>query len=107
MKDVIEGRPVYHQRDDRICAHIFIAQLALLLLRRLRHHLQQKRVPLSPNAALAAVKSIGVAELDLKGHKEVLVSRLKPHATQVLTALGITNPGPPGSTRHNKRVAVR
>jgi transposase len=106
FKDIIQGRPVYHQRDDRICAHIFIAQLALLLLRRLRHHLREKRVPLSPSAAIAAVKSIGVAELDLKGHKEVLVSRPKPHATQVLTALGITNLQPPGSTRDNKRAAV-
>jgi len=107
FKDVIEGRPVYHQRDDRICAHIFIAQLALLLLRRLRHHLQEKQVRLSPGAALAAVQSIGVAELDLKGHKEVLVSRAKPYATQVLTALGITDPKPPGSTRHNRRFAGR
>jgi transposase len=107
LKDVIQGRPIYHQRDDRICAHIFIAQLALLLLRRLRHHLREKRVPLSPSDAIAAVKSIGVAELDLKGRKELLVSRPKPHARQVLTALGITDLKPPGSTRHNKRAAAR
>lgn len=106
FKDVIQGRPVYHQRDDRICAHLFIAQLALLLLRRLRHHLREKQVPLSPSDALAAVKSIGVAELDLKGHKEVLVSRPKPHARQVLTALGITDPRPPGSTRHNNYAPI-
>lgn len=106
FKDVIQGRPVYHQRDDRICAHIFIAQLALLLLRRLRHHLREKRVPLSADAAIAAVKSIGVAELDLKGRKEVLVSRPKPHARQVLTALGITDLRPPGSTRDKKHAAV-
>lgn len=107
LKDVIEGRPVYHQRDDRIGAHIFMAQLALLLLRRLRHHLREKRVPLSPGAAIAAVQSIGVAELDLKGHQEVLVSRPNPHATQVLAALGITDLSPPGSPRHNRRAAVR
>jgi len=106
LKDVIQGRPIYHQRDDRICAHIFIAQLALLLLRRLRHRLREKRVPLSPSAAIAAVKSIGVAELDLKGHKEVLVSRPKPHAREVLTALGITNLQPPGSERHNKHATA-
>jgi transposase len=106
LKDVIQGRPVYHQRDDRICAHLFIAQLALLLLRRLRHHLREKQVPLSPSDALAAVESIGVAELDLKGHKEVLVSRPKPHARQVLTALAITDLKPPGSTRHNNYAPI-
>ncbi len=100
FKDIIQGRPVYHQRDDRICAHLFIAQIALLLLRRLRHHLDEKGVPFSPQEAIAAVKSIGVADLDLKGKREVLVSRPKPHARQVLTALAITDLTP-GSTRKN------
>jgi transposase len=99
LKHVIEGRPVCHQRDDRIGAHLFIAQLALLLFRHLRYNLHQKEVLLSPSEALAAVKSIGVAQLDLKGDEEVLVSRPKPHARQVLTALGITDLQPPGSIR--------
>lgn len=103
FKDIIQGRPIYHQRDDRICAHLFIAQLALLLFRQLRYHLNQKEICLSPSEALAAVKSIGVAELDLKGDKEVLASRPKPHARQVLTALGITDPQPPGSIREKTR----
>jgi len=107
FKDIIQGRPIYHQRDDRICAHLFIAQLALLLFRQLRYHLNQKQICLSPSEALAAVKSIGVAELDLKGDKEVLVSRPKPHARQVLTALGITDLQPPGSIREKTRSAAR
>ena len=64
------GQPI-QQRDDRICAHIFIAQLALLLLRELRHRLNEKAVSFSPKEALAAVKSIEVAELDLNGEKQV------------------------------------
>jgi transposase len=107
FKDIIQGRPIYHQREDRIGAHLFIAQLALLLFRQLRYHLNQKDVLLSPSEALAAVKSIGVAELDLKGDKEVLVSRPKPHARQVLTALGITDLDPPGSIREKTRSAAR
>lgn len=101
FKDIIQGRPVYHHRDDRISAHLFIAQIALLLLRRLRHHLGEKGLPFSSHEAIAAVKSIGVAHLDLKGKRQVLVSTPKPHARQVLTALGITDLTP-GSTRKNR-----
>lgn len=107
LKDVIRGRPIHHQRDDRICAHLFIAQLALLLLRELRHRLNEKGVLFSPREALAAVKSIGVAELNLNGENHVLVSTPKPHARRVLTALGITDPQPPASTRKNTPSAAR
>jgi len=107
LKDVIRGRPIHHQRDDRICAHLFIAQLALLLLRQLRHRLNEKGVRFSPREALAAVKSIGVAELDLNGEKQVLASGPKPHARRVLAALGISDPQPPGSTRRNTPSAAR
>jgi len=107
FKDVIQGRPIYHQRDDRICAHLFIAQLALLLLRQLRYHLNQKEIPFSPRKALAAVKSIGIAQLDLNGEKQLLVSTPKPHARQVLRALAITDLQPPGSIRKNRRSAAR
>jgi len=102
------GQTVPHdQRDDRICAHLFIAQLALLLLRELRHRLNEKDVPFSAKEALAAVKSTGVAELDLNGEKQVLVSGPKPHARRVLAALGISDPQPPGSSRKNTPSAAR
>ena len=39
LKDVIEMRPVYHQTDDRIKAHIFVATLALFLKRGLEYQL--------------------------------------------------------------------
>jgi len=52
----------------------------------------EKGLRFSPREALAAVKSIGVAELDLNGEKKVLVSSPKPHARGVLGGLGITPP---------------
>ena len=33
MKQVIDLRPVYHRREDRICAHVILCWLALLLAR--------------------------------------------------------------------------
>jgi hypothetical protein len=107
FKDVIEGRPVYHQRGDRICAHLFIAQFALLLLRQLRHRLNEKGIPLSPREALAAVKSLGIVELDLNGNKQLLVSSPKRDARRVLAALGITELHPPGSVRKKGGARIR
>ena len=107
LKDVIRGRPIHHQRDDRICAHIFIAQLALLLLRELRHRLNEKEIPLSPREAIAALKSLGIAELDLNGTKQVLVSSPKRDARRVLGALGITDLQPPGSVRKKGSARIR
>jgi transposase len=96
VKDVIDGRPVYHKIDKRICAHLFIAQICLMLIRQLRYHLEKKSVVLSAQDALYAVKSIGIAELNLKGEKHLLVSTPRRDARRVMRALGIKNLQPPG-----------
>ena len=67
LKDVIEGRPIFHKKDERVEAHVFVATLALFLKRVLEHQLAATLPELSSTEALAAVKSIGVAELSLKG----------------------------------------
>jgi len=95
-KDVIDMRPVYHQTDNRGMAHILVAHLSLLLVRCLRHELREAKVNLSAEAALQAVKTIGIAELDLLGEKHFLVSRPKGHARRVLDALKIRRVQPPG-----------
>jgi hypothetical protein len=33
MKQIVDLRPVYHRREDRICAHVLLCCLALLLVR--------------------------------------------------------------------------
>ena len=98
-KDLIDGRPVWHKKDERICAHLFIAQLSLLHLRLLRERLDRASVPLSPKEALEAVKSLGVTTLDLNGKQHVMAAGPKRDARRVFAALGIENLEPPGSTR--------
>lgn len=100
MKDIVDGRPVYHRTDERVCAHLFIAQLALLLLRQLRKHLEEACVVLSASEALKAMRSLGVSTLDLNGEKQVFVGGLKRDGRRVLSALGIRETAPPGSTRN-------
>ena len=98
FKDIIEGRPIFHRKEVRICAHLFIAQLALLLMRQLRRHLETAGVALSAPDAFAAMKSLGVTVLKLNGRNELMVARAKRDARTVLKTLGITNWRPPTST---------
>jgi transposase len=99
LKDVIEMRPVYHKTDDRIKAHIFVATLALFLKRVLEHQLGAALPELSGTEAIAAMRSVGLAELDLNGKTTRLVSSGSRDARRVLRALGIADLNPPGSSK--------
>ena len=96
LKDVIAMRPVWHQCDQRIEAHIFVATLALFLKRTLQHHLDRHRIALTATDALAAMKSVGVTELDLGGRRYRVVCSPGPDGRRVLKALGIRQLSPPG-----------
>ena len=96
VKDIIEARPVHHKKDIRVCAHLFIAQLAQVLMRQLRHHLEQTDTYLSAPDALEAMKSLGVAVLDINGQRQVLAGGMSRDARQILHILGISNTQPPG-----------
>ncbi len=49
LKDVMAMRPIYHQVESRVKAHIFVAALALLVQRLLGRRLQEAGVDLSPS----------------------------------------------------------
>ncbi len=95
LKDVIQMRPVYHQTDDRIKAHIFVAALALFLKRSLEHQLASALPEVSGSEAIAAMRSIGLAELSLNGRTARLVSGGSRDARRVARVLGIANLNPP------------
>ena len=99
LKDVIEGRPVYHRRDERVKGHLFVAQMALMLLSRLRQHLERAGVYLSVEGAMEATKAVGIAELRVCGEKHLVVSNPKGDAKRVLKAVGIVDRYPPGVRR--------
>jgi hypothetical protein len=108
LKDVIEGRPIFHKTDPRICAHLFVAHLALLLICHLRRRLDDAEVLLSPTDALAAAKSLGISVLDFNGKRRILAAGAKRDCRRVLSALGIEDTQPPGGkegptqVRHEK-----
>lgn len=107
LKDVIELRPVYHKSDERIEAHIFVATLALFLKRTLEHQLAQTLPELSGSNALAAMRSVGLAELDLAGQTTRLVSGGGRDARRLLKALGLTHLNPPGASTGPPRAAPK
>jgi transposase len=96
LKDVIDMRPIHHKTDQRIEAHIFVASLALFLKRTLAYQLCSKLPELSATDALAAVRSVGLAELDVAGQTKRLVSAGGRDARRIFTALGIKQLNPPG-----------
>ncbi len=63
LKDVIELRPIYHRRKERVQAHIFVAALAFLLDRALEKKLKAARVAMSVAEALKALRTVHVVDL--------------------------------------------
>ena len=89
LKDVIDMRPIHHKTDERVKAHIFVASLALFLKRTLEYQLASKLPELSATDALAAMRSVGITELDLGDQTTRLVSGGGRDARRILAALGI------------------
>jgi transposase len=96
LKDVIDMRPIYHQTDSRVQAHIFVAALAHLLHRAIEKKLKAAHVELSATDALTALKSVRVVDIDLgDGNTKRSVTRGTQRAAAVLRALAITELDPP------------
>jgi len=96
LKDVIEMRPIYHQTDERVEAHLFIAGLAFLLHRALEKKLKTAGLDLSATEALQALRSVRVVDLEVgSGQKKRCVTRGSARAAAILSALGITQLDPP------------
>jgi len=94
LKDNLGIRPNYHRTDRRIKTHIFISHLALLLLCILKRTLKKKNINLSPQDAIEATETIGIAELHIKGEAYKIVSRGGRDARKVISALEIKDLNP-------------
>jgi transposase len=95
LKDILALRPIYHQVEPRVRAHIFVAALALLLQTLLDRRLAEANVDLSAPQALQAVEIIRHVTFQLGEDQRSGVSAASARAHEVLTALNITNLRPP------------
>ncbi len=87
MKDDLQLRPIYHQREERIEAHIFVAFLAYCLHVTLRARLRPLAGGLTPRAVLdklAAVQMLDVHFPTIDGRTLILRRYTEPRAEQKL-----------------------
>ena len=90
LKDVIAMRPIYHQTDERVQAHIFVAALAFLLHRALEKKLKAAGLDVSATEALEALRTVRVVDIDLgQGSVKRSVTRGSARAARILSAVGI------------------
>jgi transposase len=96
LKDVLAMRPIYHQIEPRVKAHIFVAALALLVQRLLGRRLKEAGVDLSPARAMQALSTVRLVTFHLEGQPEQRgVAGGCPDARLVLKALKLVDQRPP------------
>jgi transposase len=96
LKDVLAMRPIYHQVEPRVKAHIFVAALALLVQRLLARRLEESGVDLSPSRAMQALSTVRLVSFRLEdqGERRGLAGGC-PDARLVLKALQLSDQRPP------------
>jgi len=65
LKQDLAIRPIYHQRDDRIDAHIFVAFIAYCLQVTLKHRLRTLAPGLAPRAVLEKFATLQMVDVHL------------------------------------------
>lgn len=100
LKDDLQLRPVYHQLEQRIEAHIFVAFLAYTLHVTLRVRLRPLAAGLTPRAVLdtfAAIQMLDVHFPTTDGRTLILRRHTEPNTEQkmLLRQLGLTLPPQP------------
>lgn len=96
LKDVMAPRPIYHQVEPRVKAHIFVAALALLVQRLLGRRLEEAGLDLSPVRAMQALSTVRLVSFRLEGQAERRgLAGGCPDARLVLKALKLVDQRPP------------
>ena len=106
LKDVIEMRPIYHRKADRVRAHIFVASLAFLLDRALEKKLKSSDIDISSKEAWQLLKTVRVVEIDLgNGERKHSITRGSARAVRILNALGINDLDPDSAAAKANKAA--
>lgn len=90
FKDVLEGRPIWHQTPKGTKAHIFVRALGYLLDAALYKKMAAAGVNLTVEEAIKSLEQVKIAELKLKGEKHQIVTGAKYYAGSVLKSVGLS-----------------
>ena len=105
LKDVMAMRPIYHQIETRVKAHIFVAALALLVQRLLGRRLEEAGVDLSPARAMQALATVRLVTFRLEGQPERRgLAGGSQDARRVLKALKLLDQRPPAAPEGEETV---
>lgn len=87
LKNDLDVRPVYHQKDDRIEAHIFVSFLSYCLQVTLKHRAKAKAPGLTPRAILEKFQAMQMIDVHLPttdGRNLILPRYTQPEKDQQL-----------------------
>jgi hypothetical protein len=108
MKSDLAIRPIFHQVQPRVEAHLFVAFMGYCLMAALRKHLEPAAPGLSPKAVLeqlGAIKMVDVCLPTSDGRWLIMPRHTEPEQEQLilLEKLGLTLPAqPPPRIRSGK-----
>jgi transposase len=100
LKNDLDIRPIYHQKDDRIEAHIFVSFLSYCLQVTLKQRAKAKAPGLTPRAIIEKFKTLQMIDVQLPttdGHNLILPRYTQPdkHIKLLLLQLNLTLPDQP------------
>jgi transposase len=91
LKSGLSIRPLFHQLEARVKAHILVAFLGYALWVTLKHLLQRKQSPLTPGRLLALLATLQSADIVLPttDGREIRLRRITTPSTEQRTALAL------------------
>ncbi len=90
FKDVLEGRPIWHQTIENTKGHIFVRALGYLMDTGLHKKMEEAGVNLTTEEAIKSLEQIKIIELKLNGEKHQIVTGAKYYAGSVLKSVGLS-----------------
>jgi transposase len=95
LKDVIEMRPIFHQKASRVQAHVFAASLAFLLDRAMEKKLKSAGLDVSSREAWQVLKTVRVVEVGFGDDRTTRsVTQGSGRAAKILKILELKNLDP-------------
>ena len=86
---------MYHRKDHRVRAHVFVAALAFLLDRALEKRLRSAESSLSSPADWLALETVRCVEVEVGNRRRLCVTRGSRQAAEVLKILRLPELDPP------------
>ena len=95
LKDVIEMRPIFHQKVSRVQAHVFVASLAFLLDRAMEKKLKLAGLDISSREAWQLLRTVRVVEVGFGDDQTTRsVTQGSGRAAKILKILGLKHLDP-------------